>query len=308
MSACRIVVIGSLNVDFLVSADRVPTAGETLKGTDFQLMPGGKGANQAAGCARLGAEVTLIGAVGADAFGDMLLENLAEIGIGIETIARIPHAATGTAAVLRTQADNRILVIPGANEHCTPEWAAQWEERIAAADLVLLQLEIPLETVRCGIELAHRHNVRVVVNPAPADDIPEADLKKISVFTPNETEFAYYTGMNPDSMTDEMLAERMLEWQDRYGHTLIVTRGAKGCSFIEEGQLRTIPAEKVEVVDTTGAGDAFNAGLCTSLASGLSLDKAIAIGNRVAARVVTEAGAQTALPSLQKLLSNEGLG
>lgn len=305
MSSCRIVVIGSLNMDFLVSAERMPSVGETLKGSDFQLMPGGKGANQAVGCARLGAEVTLIGAVGTDALGGMLLENLSENGMDIETIARIPDAATGTAAVLRTQADNRILVIPGANEHCSPEWVSKWEEHIAAADLVLMQLEIPLETVRYVIALADRYNIRVVVNPAPACDIPESDMRKISVFTPNETEFAYYSGVDPVLMTEEALAARMLEWEKRYGHTLIVTRGAQGCSFIEKGQFRTIPAEKIEVVDTTGAGDAFNAGLCTSLASGLPLSEAVAIGNQVAARVVTQAGAQSALPTLQQL-RNEG--
>ncbi|AFC28268.1 ribokinase [Paenibacillus mucilaginosus] len=299
MKRPRIAVVGSLNMDLVVSMPRMPQVGETVHGTDIHYIPGGKGANQAVGCARLGAEVSMIGAVGSDHFGREMLERLQEEGIDLGGV-HTAEGPTGTAAIFHTAEDNCIAVVPGANAYCTPELVERHRERIESADVLLVQLEVPLDTVHRALEIARQAGVRTVLNPAPAKVLPAPLLSLADILTPNETEFALLSGEQDTS--EEVLRRVMIAWQQDYGHTVILTRGRLGSSWLDEGErLRTEPALPVETVDTTGAGDAFNAALCFGLASGWDLQQAADFACRAASVSVTRFGAQAGMPRLEEV-------
>ncbi|MFC3800477.1 ribokinase [Cohnella sp. GCM10012308] len=289
-----IAVVGSFNMDMVVSLDRLPRLGETIAGERIQYAPGGKGANQAVGCARLGAATVMIGALGNDRFGREIADSLAQEAIDMEGAAFMEDFPTGVASILRTQEDNCIVVVPGANERCTPDWIDEHAERIRQSGLLLVQLEIPLESVIRAMEIAREAGVKIVLNPAPARPLPEYVLRLADYLTPNETEFEALSGTDIES--EEMLFQAMSSWQRRYGHTLVVTRGEKGIAAADKDGIRTIKAPSVKVVDTTGAGDALNAALGYGIANGWPIGDSASFAVRAAALSVTRFGAQHGMP------------
>jgi ribokinase len=296
----NVVVIGSLNMDIVVEADRPPQMGETIIGNHVYFIPGGKGANQAVASARLGAQTTLIGAVGNDAFGKELLASLAKEGISTDSVKTVAELPTGVASILLAQGDNNIIVVPGANSVCLPEDIARNEDTIARADVVLLQLEIPLATVVYAAETAKRLGKTVILNPAPARQLPDELFRNVDVIIPNQTELALLAGIAIEDDRDLQTAmQRLLE---KGVQTVITTLGSDGSALLQRGkELAKVPARKVKVVDTTGAGDAFNAGFAYSLAIGRQADEAVSFASKVAALAVTKLGAQKGMPTLAEV-------
>ncbi|MBD7909300.1 ribokinase [Sporosarcina gallistercoris] len=291
----RIVVVGSLNMDIIISTNRLPQIGETILGNEVNYLPGGKGANQAVSIARLGGDVTMIGAVGQDEFGKSLLEQMENNEVNTAFIDQVEDIKTGIADIFHVNHDNCIVVVPGANFTLTPEKITpEMEQLIASADVLLTQLEIPLDTVQKVLEIASKHNVKSILNPAPAQTLPAEMLQLVDYLTPNETEFALLAE-HPFN-TDEELKDLMKKWQAAYDQTLIVTLGDQGSAYLQNGQLVITPTEKVEVIDTTGAGDSFNGALAISVAEEKTLPEMIAFATKVAARAVTKFGAQDGMP------------
>ncbi|KIQ93741.1 Ribokinase [Anoxybacillus thermarum] len=288
MKKPTITVIGSMNMDLVTIAKRMPLQGETVLGEMFRLIPGGKGANQAVAAARLGADVHMIGAVGADAFGTELLQHLKREGIFVDGVKPVTDIETGIATIVISEGDNRIIVVPGANHALCPDDLERWEEKIAKSDVCLLQLEIPLSVVERAVLIAKRHAVRVILNPAPAQPLPDMLLDQVDVLTPNEHE------------RDIVLAGRAIE---KWVHKFIVTEGKRGVSFQRNGEWIRISGFHVPVVDTTGAGDTFNGALAVALSKGMALEEACGYANAAAALSVTKLGAQTGMPTKKELES-----
>lgn len=294
----KIVVIGSLNMDLVVKAVRAPKRGETVLGEEIHFVPGGKGANQAVGLARLGAETTMIGAVGSDAFGGELKKALQKNGVNTSSVKVLDYEATGVASILLAEGDNSIVVVPGANAHCFPEDLDQSEGIISEADLVLVQLEIPLVTVEHAIELARKHGKVVLLNPAPAQSLSGDILSKVDYLTPNRSELALLARMSEESTIAQEI-ERLLE---AGVSCCVTTLGAEGVTFMEKGDsLVRVSGHTVPVVDTTGAGDAFNAGLAYALARKKSIREAVEFAVQVSALAVTKFGAQGGMPTLAEV-------
>ncbi|EGW37272.1 ribokinase [Desulfosporosinus sp. OT] len=290
----KIVVIGSLNMDLVVKALRAPRRGETVLGEEIHFIPGGKGANQAVGLARLGAETTMIGAVGSDAFGVELEKALQRNGINTSNV-KVTSEATGVASILLAEGDNSIVVVPGANAQCLPEDLDRCESEIAAADLVLLQLEIPLVTVEYAVKLARKHGKIVMLNPAPAQSLSEDLLSQVDYLTPNRSELALLTRMSEEST----IAQGIEQLLNVGVSCCVTTLGAEGVALREiGGSLVKIRGFRVPVVDTTGAGDAFNAGLAYALAQKKSIQEAAEFAVQVSALAVTKFGAQGGMPTL----------
>ncbi|MDN4608934.1 ribokinase [Sporosarcina highlanderae] len=291
MSKSKITVIGSINMDLVTSTSRIPKVGETLLGDSFHTIPGGKGANQAVAAARLGADVTMIGAVGDDSFGEMLVSNLTNQGINTENIIRVQDCCTGIASITISDRDNSIIVVPGANSHVTPDMIEKNEDKIKNSDILLLQLEIPLESVIRAVELAKKHNTLTILNPAPVMELPMELLGMVDYLTPNEHEqmllFASTDGTEKEL---EKLKEKC-----------IVTKGSKGVILYSNGNDVKIPSIPVEAVDTTGAGDSFNGALAFSLCEGMKIEDACRFANVVGAISVTKLGAQNGMPTKKEV-------
>lgn len=296
-----ITVLGSLNMDLVITMDAVPKEGQTVSGHDIHDLPGGKGANQAVGCARLGADVLMIGAVGRDAFGQMLIDSLSGDSVRTDGIRLSEEKRTGTAAILRTAANNRIVVVPGANASCTEEWVSQFEDEIKRSSVLITQLEIPLETVEFGLRLARENGVATILNPAPAKALSFSLLQSADYLTPNETEFEELCGQSFEE-DDERLEQLLKDWEAAYCHKVIVTRGDKGCSYLLDNRLQTIKPQKVKALDTTGAGDCFNAALAVGIAGGQTLEEAVAFAVKASALSVTKFGAQAGMPSKEEVM------
>lgn len=292
----NIVVIGSLNMDMVVQAPRLPAKGETILGQSVQFVPGGKGANQAIGLARLGAQVAMIGRVGEDLFGGELLSSLQAGGVDSTGVKKTASSDTGAAFIVLAQGDNSIIVVPGANAHCTPADIDAQMALIEKADIVLMQMETPLETVTYAAKVAKQLQKTVILNPAPAQKLPPELLACVDAITPNETELSLLAegqGSLEEQM-DALLAQGVRK--------VIATLGSQGVAYKEEGKpLQRIAGYRVPVVDTTGAGDAFNAGFAYALGCGQSLGEAIAFANKVAAISVGRFGAQEGMPSLDEV-------
>lgn len=280
----NVCIVGSINMDLTVKTDKMPMQGETVLGDTFFTNPGGKGANQAVAAARMGANVNFIGAVGEDAFGKTLLQNLTNEGVRKTGIETIPDVSTGTATIILSDNDNRIIVAPGANNHVTPELVEKYRDLIKSSDIVLMQLEVPMETIEFTTELAETNGVPIIMNPAPFQQLPEKVLKNISYMTPNDIELA---AMKEDPLLDSI--------QEK----LVVTRGDKGVSFVENGTEQDIDGYHVQVTDTTGAGDTFNGTLAGELARGAELAEAVNVANAAAALSVSKIGAQGGMPTKQ---------
>jgi len=285
----NICVIGSLNMDLCVEAPRVPNLGETVIGGGFVASPGGKGANQAVAAAKLGAEVTMLGCVGSDAFGAQLVENLRVHGVDTGHVRVTREAPTGVAVILLHRGDNCIVVDPGANMLLTPGDIEAVE--IAGSAMLVLQLEIPHEAARRAMELARAHGVPVLLNPAPAQKQPADFLALADILTPNESECRILTGC----ADVEQGALALL----RMGVPRVaVTLGSKGVLYSDGGRLIHRPARPVKAIDTTAAGDSFTGALAVSLAGGAGFGEAVDFAQDVAALTVTRRGAQASLPSL----------
>ncbi|NIK76516.1 ribokinase [Paenibacillus castaneae] len=299
MKQPKIVVIGSLNMDIVTKTSRFPQAGETLTGEEVHFIPGGKGANQAVAAARLGAQTTMIGAVGNDAFGSTLLESLQVNNISVDKVKVIDEAATGVASVMLTSDDNMIIVVPGANALYLPSNIEQLESVIKDTDIVLLQLEIPIETVEAAAVLARKHNKLVILNPAPAQKLSPLLLNCVDVITPNRSELELLTGYDTSKGHLKEAMEALLAQGPKH---VVTTLGEDGAAYKAFGkEMAALPSHRVPVVDTTGAGDAFNAGLAYALATGNELHQAIKFASQVSALAVTKFGAQEGMPTFEEV-------
>jgi len=279
----KIAVVGSLNMDLVVRAPHMPIPGETVIGSDFRTIPGGKGANQAVAAARLGVEVSMIGRVGDDDFGRAQ-----------------PEAATGIALItLDASGQNSIVLAPGANMRLTKEDINAAQGAIIQSDVLVLQLESPLEVVTYAIDIAHAEGVKVILNPAPARPLPEETLARLDYLIPNESETALLTGIEvADIHSAKEAAARLRE--EGVG-TVILTLGARGAFLASAEESMHVPGYEVEVVDTTAAGDAFVGGLAVALAQGQDLAEAVRYANAAGALAVTRLGAQPSLPTRQEV-------
>lgn len=296
----KIAVVGSLNMDLVVRAPHMPIPGETVIGSDFRTIPGGKGANQAVAAARLGAEVTMIGRVGDDDFGRAQLRNLGELSIDTTHVVVDSEAATGIALItLDANGQNSIVLAPGANMRLTKEDINAAQGAIVWSDVLVLQLENPLEVVVHAIDIAYAEGVKVILNPAPARSIPKETLAKLDYLIPNESETALLTGVEvADLDSAKEAAERLRE--EGVG-TVILTLGDRGAFLSSAKESVHIPGYEVEVVDTTAAGDAFVGGLAVALAQGQNLAEAVRYANAAGALAVTRLGAQPSLPTRQEV-------
>ncbi|GIV11495.1 MAG: ribokinase [Fimbriimonadales bacterium] len=291
----RIVVVGSVNTDLVVAVPSIPAPGETVLGGDLRVIPGGKGANQAVAAARLGAEVRFIGRVGNDDFGKQALTNLQQEGIDTRFVAVSHDAPSGVALIaVSAQGENSIVVAPGANMRLTAADIQRAADAFADADAVIAQLEIPTEAVEAAAQLARQHSARFLLNPAPARELPPSLYAHSDYLIPNQTEGRQLTGE-----TDTPAILRALH--ARGCRTVILTLGAQGVAYYNDGAPHTVPAYAVQAVDTTAAGDAFVAGFAVALCEGSTLEQAIDFGQRAAAHTVTRWGAQSALPHRQQL-------
>lgn len=282
----KIVVIGSASMDLVVTSAKRPGAGETVLGDSFKTVPGGKGANQAVAAARLGAEVTMVGCVGDDSFGEMILSNLQSNGVLTDYVEPVTGMESGTAHIILAEGDNSIVVVKAANDRITPEYVDQAEKAIQAADIVLIQQEIPEETVVHVSAICAKYQVPLMLNPAPARPVPSVVIERAAYITPNEHEAAIL-------FHDEPLGDVLR----RYPNKLIVTEGKKGVRYFDGMQEVVVPGYKVEAVDTTGAGDTFNGAFAVALAEGMSLTDSLRFANRAASLSVMKFGAQGGMPS-----------
>lgn len=292
----KIVVVGSSNTDMVVKAEQIPAPGETVLGGEFMTAGGGKGANQAVAAARLGADVTFVARVGRDQFGDSAVDGFEKEGIRTEFVTRDEDARSGVALIcVDRHGENAIVVAPGANSRLTPEHVRGAVEAIRQADVLLLQLEIPVDSVLAAAEMAKQAGATVILNPAPARDIPDSLLEMVDVITPNETEAAMLAGLaSTGGMPPGDIGRRLAA---KSACDVVLTLGAKGAEVISKDEAYLLDAVKVEPVDTTGAGDSFNGALAVALAEGKGLSEAVKFAIKAAAITVTRVGAQPSLPT-----------
>jgi len=296
-----IVVVGSLNMDLVMRTPRVPVGGETLNGHEFSTLPGGKGANQAVACARLGATVAMIGRVGDDGFGQNLRDGLAADGIDVSGVKPVPGTVTGVAMIIVEDfGQNRIILAPGANGVLTEADIDAQADTIRDAALLVVQLEIPLPAVQRAVTIAQTAGVPVLLNPAPAAPLPEAMWSQLSFLVPNESEAALLAGFPVKSIDDAFKAARL--FRQRGVACVLVTLGEQGVAVVDDAGERHIPAHVVKAVDTTAAGDTFIGGLTAGLVEGMSLDAAVSLGQRASALCVTRFGAQPSIPYRRELV------
>ncbi len=291
----KIVVVGSSNTDMVVRLPRLPAKGESIIGGEFFMPAGGKGANQAVAAARLGAQVTFVARLGADLLGDKALSSLQSEGMDTRFIVRDPDVPSGVALIIVDKnGDNILAVAPGANARLSPANVERAAVIIAAADALVLQLEIPLDAVQRALSIARRHGVRTVLNPAPAQPLPADVLALVDVLTPNEHEATLLCG--EPGQTIEQAARLLLAMGVG---TVVATLGDKGALIAthECEEETRVPGFKVKAVDTTAAGDAFTAALACALARGDALPAAVRFANAVGALTVTKMGAQPSLPT-----------
>ena len=288
----RIGVVGSSNVDLVTYVDRMPVWGETIAAPRFEMSHGGKGANQAVAAAKLGAAVVMVSKVGDDMLGDGVLQNFERTGVDARHVERVAGQSTGTATILVDRSgDNCILIVKGANGDLTPEDVERAGDDLKTCDLILIQLEVPLETVYATLAFGRRRGVKTVLNPAPAvRDLDMERARDASFLMPNETELAILTRLPVESEAEVAAAAHSLV--GRGFEAVIVTLGARGALIATPEGARRIAPVKVEAIDTTGAGDAFIGSFARYLAAGLSLDAALAQASRYAAFSVTRRGAQ----------------
>jgi ribokinase len=291
----HIVVVGSLNMDLVVHAPRHPKIGETLLGTDFCTCPGGKGANQAVAAARLGGSVKMVGRVGSDGFGDVLLNTLVLDGVDCTYVRRDIHESTGVALItVDSNGQNTIVVAPGANGQVTPEDISTSEQAFIGASVLLVQLECPMAAVQRAVEIGKSHEVCVILNPAPAQPLNAELLSKVDYLIPNQAELLLLTSLNRHDVAITCLHELGVP-------VVVVTLGADGVLVSENGTETHIPALPTHVIDTTAAGDAFIGAFALAITRGCSNLESATWGNLAASVAVSRSGAQPSLPTWQEL-------
>lgn len=290
-----IIVIGSSNTDMVIKAEHLPAAGETILGGVFFMNPGGKGANQAVAAARLNGSVVFIGKTGNDIFGRQSLQLFEEEGINTKYIVSDPKNPSGVALItVDKEGENCIVVASGANASLSPADLQKAEDEISKAKIILMQLEIPVVTVEWAAALASLHKVKVVLNPAPACELPDSLLKNIAVITPNKTEAEMLSGIKITNLETTIQAGKIIKQKGI--ETVIITLGAKGALVISDTLIEMIAAPIVDAVDTTAAGDVFNGALSVALSEGAAILDAVSFACRAAAISVTKMGAQSSAP------------
>jgi ribokinase len=285
----RIVVVGSLNIDLVAIAPRIPVAGETILGSHFFTAPGGKGANQAYAAAKLNGETAMLGCVGDDDFGRSMRKNLSDVGCNVDGVRQVDGPSGVALIFVSEKGENCIVVAPGANDKLQPH-----DIVLGDCSVMLLQLETPIETVIAAARYARERGATVILDPAPAPTggLPRELLQAVDILTPNETEAAMLAGMTTgDPMA---VSERLKSLGPR---TLILKLGEQGCLLVDGGQTHRIAAPKVRAIDTTAAGDVFNGALAVALSEGLSLKQGCEFAVRAAAISVTRLGAQSSAPT-----------
>ena len=288
----KLAVVGSINTDMTVTAERIPLKGETLMGDSLSYIPGGKGANQAVAMAKLGAEVEMFGCVGNDDNGRRMLDNLNRVGVKTEHIQVLEGVPTGIAMITVGESDNTIIVVPGANGKVDKAYVDGIKDELVKYDMVVLQHEIPLETVHYIAEFCYEKNIPVVLNPAPAAEVPMDIIDKVTYVTPNEHEAVLIFG-------DELSTEDLLK---KYPEKLVITQGSRGVSTcLKNGKVLTVPARKANVVDTTGAGDTLNGAFSVRIAAGDDMKSALTYANVAASLSTEKFGAQTGMPTAEEV-------
>jgi ribokinase len=294
-----VTVVGSIHVDFFIRVPRLPRPGETIKGHGFAIKPGGKGANQAVGCGRLGLKTYMVGKLGRD-FAEFLLSNFRSNGVYTDYVYVDEEANTGVAFILLSdEGENMIAFDPGADYRLIPDDVRRAEDAISRSTVLLTQLEVPLETVEAALSLAKEKGVTTILNPAPARELPHSILELADIVTPNRVEASMLTGVEVrDAKTAAEAGRRLLSMG---AGSAVITMGGEGAVVVTGEEAYLVPAVRVTPVDTTGAGDAFNAGLAFGLVQGLPLMEAVKLGNMTAAIKVTKFGAQEGLPWREEL-------
>lgn len=308
----RIFVVGSFVMDVIATTERVPPSGQTVYGKEFHMAPGGKGANQALQCARLGADVTMMGCVGDDLFGEMLLETPRVAGVDISRVVVHKGVTSGvghvTLEVTEHTAQNRIVVIPGANRTLTVDEVAWVKEEIGTYDMVLLQLEVPLEVNRAVARWAKEAGVPVMLNPAPATELDDELLSLVTYLTPNEQEASMEThlplGTDEQGLKKDDLQKIAAALWSKGVENVIITLGGSGSAVVGADSIRYIPCVRMpHVADPTAAGDSFVGALSVGLSVGLTQEQALAFASHTAAITVSRMGAMPSLPTLEEILT-----
>jgi len=291
----EILIVGSSNTDMVIKANHLPAPGETILGGTFFMNPGGKGANQAVAAARLGGNITFICKTGNDIFGRQSVQLFEEEGINTVYLVSDLKNPSGVALItVDKNAENCIVVASGANATLSPADLQKAQQAIEQAKIVLMQLEIPLSTVEYVADIAAAAGVKVVLNPAPACELPDALLKKISIITPNKNEAEMLSGISVNDMESAKLAAQIIK--DKGVETVIITLGSNGALVLHNGLFTHVPAVQVEAVDTTAAGDVFNGALVVGLAEKNDIYEAVAFACAASAISVTRLGAQSSAP------------
>jgi ribokinase len=298
----RIVVVGSLNMDLVGCAERIPVVGETIVGHTYFTEPGGKGANQAYAAARLGGQVSMLGRVGDDDFGREMRANLEQVGCDTSGLATTPNCRSGIALIfVADTGQNSIVIVTGANDLFSAADVQGAENKIRGAAAVLLQLENPVPTVLEAARIGHKLGAKVILDPAPARQIPDELLQLADVVTPNETEAAILAGLPPGRLEPDRASEIARKLRSRGANIVIVKLGDQGCLLVGDGAPRLFPAPRVDAVDSTAAGDVFNGAFAVGVSEGLDFPSACTFSNRAAALSVTRRGAQASVPSREEL-------
>lgn len=297
----KIAVVGSLNMDVVIETPHMPECGETISGKNVTMVPGGKGANQAYAVGKLGGDVTMIGAVGMDASGKALIDNLKSVNVNVSGIRQLDNSVTGQAFItVDDNGDNAIIIIAGSNGLVTKKLIDENAEIIRESDIVIMQLEIPLDVVEYVKEFAIREGKTVIVDPAPAvSNIPDKFWKGIDYIKPNETELAILTGLKMETRGE--LAQGARVMIEKGVKNVIVTLGGEGCLLVTEEKEEFFPSYKVKAIDTTAAGDSFTAAFALALSQGADYKEAIRLGQKVSSIAVTRKGAQTSIPSMEEV-------
>ena len=294
----KISVIGSINMDLVVTSDKMPGKGETVIGKDFHLKMGGKGANQAVAIARLKGDVEIFGCVGADVNGELVAENLSKNGVSIQNMKPVTNTPTGIALINVAENDNCIIVVPGSNGLVNKEYIDEINEKVKESKIVLLQHEIPVDTIEYVIDLCHANGVCTILNPAPAKMLSKELIEKLDYIIPNEHETRLIFGADKD--IEEVVKD--------YPNKLIVTLGEDGVMYYNGSEVVNAPCIKVDVVDTTGAGDTFCGAFAKAISDDMNIEDAIAFAQYAGGMSVEKLGVQEGMPTLSQLVDRMNRG